>query len=383
MLIAGGGLKQGTTEDTAEIFDPETDRFEPAGNMDAARVSHRTVLLNDGRVMVIGGAQRTGPYDTVEFYNPATETWVSDPFLGSWEKAPPLVQSRAGHTTTLLDGGDLLIAGGRARLDESDIQTLVDFIPATEIYNPSTGESRAVMDMNDPRGGHIAAGLPGGRVLVAGGRQLVIDEEENRKITFIGTAEIYDPADDTWTQVADMTVARWAHTGIALADGTVMVVGGENDDSGPTVEVYDFSTRTWSLLPNLDQRLRDAAVGVLQDGTILVAGGFGSQGPSNSALVHVLGTTQWEYVDRLPEARVGSTMTLLDNGGVLMLGGTGTTKAWIFDGTVGGWLYGGKMFDSRRDHTATLLPDGRVITIGGEARNRAINDSVEIYTPPQ
>ena len=427
VLIAGGGLKQGTTEDTAEIFDHKTDQFEPAGNMDAARVSHRAVLLNDGRVMVIGGAQRTGPYDSVEFYNPATETWVSDPFLGSWEKAAPLVQPRAGHTTTILDDGALLIAGGRARLDESDIQTLVEFIPATEIYDPSTGESRAVADMNDPRGGHIAARLPGGRVLVAGGRQLVIDEEENRKITFIGTAEIYDPVGDTWTQVADMTVARWAHTGIALADGTVMVVGGENDDgkvataevydpdtdtwtevsrmadgrsghsmellpdgrlmvaggSGPTVEVYDFATRTWSLLPNLDQRLRDAAVGVLEDGTILVAGGFGAQGPSNSALVHVLGTTQWEYVDRLPETRVGSTMTLLDNGGILMLGGTGTTKAWIFDGTAGGWLYGGKMFDSRRDHTATLLPDGRVITIGGEARNRAINDSVEIYTPPQ
>ena len=176
-----------------------------------------------------------------------------------------------------------------------------------------------------------------------------------------------------------MADGRSGHSMELLPDGRLMVAGG----SGPTVEVYDFATRTWSLLPNLDQRLRDAAVGVLEDGTILVAGGFGTQGPSNSALVHVLGTTQWDYVDRLPETRVGSTMTLLDNGGVLMLGGTGTTKAWIFDGTVGGWLYGGKMFDSRRDHTATLLPDGRVITIGGEARNRAINDSVEIYTPPQ
>ena len=202
VLIAGGGIQQGTTEDTAEIFDPETDRFEPAGNMDAARVSHRTVLLNDGRVMVIGGAQRTGPYDTVEFYNPATETWVSDPFLGSWEKAPPLVQSRAGHTATILDDGTLLIAGGRARLDETDIQTLVDFIPSTEIYDPSSGESRAVSDMNDPRGGHIAARFPDGRVLVAGGRQLVIDEEETRKITFIGTAEIYDPVSDAWTQAS-------------------------------------------------------------------------------------------------------------------------------------------------------------------------------------
>ena len=393
--------------------------------MDAARVSHRTVVLNDGRVMVIGGAQRTGPYDTVEFYNPTTETWVSDPFLGSWEKAPPLVQSRAGHTTTILDDGTLLVTGGRARLDETDLQTLVEFIPSTEIYDPASGESRAVADMNDPRGGHIAAKLKDGRVLVAGGRKLVIDEEGSRKINFVGTAEIYDPVGDTWTRVADMTAPRWAHTGIELTDGTVIVVGGENDEgkiataevydpafdtwtevsrmadgrsghsmemlpdgrlmvaggSGPTVEVYDFNTRTWSLLPNLDQRLRDAAVGVLEDGTILVAGGFGAQGPSNSALIHELGTTQWTYVDRLPETRVGSTMTLLDNGGVLMLGGTGTTKAWIFDGSVGGWLYGGKMFNSRKDHTATLLPEGRVIAIGGEARNRAINNSVEIYTP--
>ena len=322
VLIAGGGLKQGITEDTAEIFDPETNLFAPAGNMDAARVSHRTIVLNDGRVMVIGGAQRTGPYDSVEFYNPTTETWVSDPFLGSWEKAPPLVQSRAGHTTTILDDGTLLVAGGRARADEKDIQSLVDFIPSTEIYDPASGESRAVADMNDPRGGHIAARLGDGRVLVAGGRKLVIDDEGSRKITFVGTTEIYDPVSDTWTQTADMSGPRWAHTGIALTDGTVMVVGGENDEgkiataevydpasdtwtevsrmadgrsghsmellpdgrlmvaggSGPTVEVYDFDTGTWSLLPNLDQRLRDAAVGVLDDGSILVAGGFGAQG---------------------------------------------------------------------------------------------------------
>jgi hypothetical protein len=156
-----------------------------------------------------------------------------------------------------------------------------------------------------------------------------------------------------------------------------MVAGG----SGPTVEVYDFVTRQWSLLPNLDQRLRDAAVGVLPDGSILVAGGFGAQGPNNAALLHQLGTNEWLYVDRLPETRVGPTMTLLPTGNILMLGGTGTTKAWLFDGAIGGWLYGGKMFDSRKQHTATLLPDGRVIAIGGEARNRAILDTVEIYTP--
>ena len=146
VLIAGGGLRQGETEDTAETFDPETNLFTPAGNMDAARVSHRAVVLNDGRVMVIGGAHRAGPYDSVEFYNPQTEAWVSDPFLGSWEKAPPLVQPRAGHTATLLDDGTLLLAGGRARLDGEDVNTLVDFIPSTEIYDPSSGESRAVAD---------------------------------------------------------------------------------------------------------------------------------------------------------------------------------------------------------------------------------------------
>ena len=276
VLIAGGGLKQGTTEDTAEIFDPEANLFAPAGNMDAARVSHRTVMLNDGRVMVIGGAQRTGPYDTVEFYNPTTETWVSDPFLGSWEKAAPLVQPRAGHTTTILDDGTLLIAGGRARSDKTDVQSPVDFIPFTEIYHPSTGESRAVADMNDPRGGHIAARLGDGRVLVAGGRKLVIDEEGTRKINYVGTAEMYDPVGDTWTRAADMTAARWAHTAIALANGTVIVVGGENEDGKiATAEVYDPSTDTWTEVSRMADGRSGHSMEMLPDGRLMVAGGSG------------------------------------------------------------------------------------------------------------
>lgn len=425
VLIAGGGTEQGTDEDTAEIFDPTINQFAPAGNMDAPRISHRAILLNDGRVMVIGGATRTGPYDSVEFYNADAGTWLSDPFLGSWERAAPLLQPRAGHTTTLLDDGTLLIAGGRARVDESDVGSLVGFISAVEIYDPSTGESRAAADMNGSRGGHVAALLGDGRVLVAGGRRLSIDEEGSRSIGFVASVEIYDPVADTWTRAADMDSPRWAHTITAMDDGSVLVVGGENEDgkvasaerydpaadawvevsrmvdgrsghsmeilpdgrlmvaggSGPTVEVYDFTTREWSLLPNLDQRLRDAAVGVLLDGSIVVAGGFGSQGPVNTALFHTLGSNQWIYVDRLPETRISPTMTRLPDGGILMLGGTGTTKGWIFDGSTGSWLYAGKMFDSRKDHTATLLPDGRVVAIGGEARNRVILNSVEIYTP--
>ena len=83
----------------------------------------------------------------------------------------------------------------------------------------------------------------------------------------------------------------------------------------------------------------------------------------------------------MPEVRTGATATQLNDGRLLLLGGSGTPKAWLFDRALSGWLYAGKMFTERPDHTSTLLPDGRVVVIGGEGRLRNISGGVDIYRP--
>lgn len=74
ILISGGstaGNQLGGTGITAvDIYDPDTNTFSAAAPMHAGRSLHAQLTLRDGRVLVIGGAQRDA-----ELYDPLTNTW--------------------------------------------------------------------------------------------------------------------------------------------------------------------------------------------------------------------------------------------------------------------------------------------------------------------
>ena len=90
--------------DTAEIFDPATNRFTRVGSMHGSRDDHVAVLLRDGRVLTRAvGRALAGPLDTTELYDPRTRTFTQGPRLGV---------ARAAITAALLRDGRVLLAGG-------------------------------------------------------------------------------------------------------------------------------------------------------------------------------------------------------------------------------------------------------------------------------
>ena len=68
-----------------------------------------------------------------------------------------MVAQHLGQTATLLQNGQVLIAGGETA--------------SAELFNPSTGAFTATGSMTVSRSGHTATLLPDGRVLIAGGVQ--------------------------------------------------------------------------------------------------------------------------------------------------------------------------------------------------------------------
>ena len=92
VLVTGGGVGSdtgfGVTQDTypqqtfespsptAELFDPQTETFSAAGNMNTGRSDHTATLLPDGTVLLFGGSHGwSGGYtsdNTAEIYDPAT-----------------------------------------------------------------------------------------------------------------------------------------------------------------------------------------------------------------------------------------------------------------------------------------------------------------------
>lgn len=69
------------------------------------------------------------------------------------------------------------------------------------------------------------------------------------------------------------------------------------------------------------------------------------------------------------ELRFGQAAVLLDDGRVLIVGGTGGSElipdSEIFDPVSNTWEFGGRNVNRRGFATGTLLPDGRVIVVGG------------------
>jgi hypothetical protein len=104
VLIVGGADEREDPSpfDTAEIYDPDTDEFRRTGNLNLARYKLRgtSVLLEDGRVVVAGGA------DVPEVYEPATGGFTR--LSGSFGRTP-LFAAAAG-----VQGG-VLLCGGYSR----------------------------------------------------------------------------------------------------------------------------------------------------------------------------------------------------------------------------------------------------------------------------
>jgi hypothetical protein len=75
------------------------------GSMNNAREDHTaTLLLPNGQVLVAGGFGSAGFLASAELYNPATGTWAA---------TRSMTDARFFHTATLLQNGEVLVAGGQ------------------------------------------------------------------------------------------------------------------------------------------------------------------------------------------------------------------------------------------------------------------------------
>jgi hypothetical protein len=189
-----------------------------------------------------------------------------------WSSTDSLRTARSLHLAALLPGGKVLVAGGYIYAEPY-------FLGSAEIYDPVTGRwSRA--DNLNKRWAHTATLLPTDEVLVA--------EWDS--------AELYDPTTGMWNDTGTLNTSREAYTATLLANGQVLVAGGYNyNDDNPFIsaELYDPTTRTWSRSVNLNAGRYNHTATLLPDGKVLVVGGLDSFGITlNRAELFDLGLTQ-------------------------------------------------------------------------------------------
>jgi Kelch motif/Galactose oxidase, central domain len=228
----------------------------------------------------------------------------------------------------------------------------------------------AAAGMTTLRSLHTATMLANGKVLVAGG-----DDSSGCPTA---SAEIYDPIAGTWTATGGMTVARTSHTATLLSNGTVLVAGGSGSTAArgsgdqASAEIYDPVAGTWIPTGRMTSPRIYHTATLLAEGAVLVAGGMAdSVGIQASAEIYDPVAGKWTAAGRMIVARDYHTATLLPDGTVLLVGGEGgyhvpgTTSAEIYDPAAGTCTATGSMATARYLHTATLLPNGTVLVAGG------------------
>lgn len=185
---------------SAEVYDPASGTFRPAGPMSALRFGGETAtLLSSGQILIVAGYNESGfPEATAELY---------DPTAGSFH-ALGTVSPRSNHTATLLQDGRVLIAGGLSW----SLDTGGSFTASAEIYDPASGRFVSTGSMMIARRSQTATLLPDGRVLIAGGEDDdggigTLDPASTGGLCSLPSAELYDPVSGTFSPTGSMTDA--------------------------------------------------------------------------------------------------------------------------------------------------------------------------------
>jgi hypothetical protein len=350
---------------------------------------HDAVRLKDGRVLVVrpvDDPQRSSPFGNI--YDPKTGTWATTQDHAAWNTLPAVV-----------------LPDGRV-------------LTAYLLFDPATGRSTT------PGGAgyfpftyhrvHSLTALDNGKAVAFGGH--ATGPNEGGAVT--GGGAIFDPGTDKWTFLpAQIGIATAGHTAVKLADGRVLVAGGEYRDGRPhycnyvdgtwfrfdvrsiaEARIYDPAAGTITLVaPMNEPRLEPQGV-LLANGKVLVVGAWRCESRGcplmgceikrneNPAEVYDPVRNTWEAVrapdlDDTPRGLswgIGGVaygpatyyqrqldvvpLVRLPDGNVLRAG----PRPSLFDPNTGRWFAVPDYLAPHRRHaSATLLETGKVLVAGG------------------
>jgi DNA-binding CsgD family transcriptional regulator len=357
---------------------PPTGTWSVTGTLSDYRVDHTATRLDDGTVLVVGGADYVA--------NTRASSEIYDPKSGDWTTASAIGEAREGQSATLLEDGTVLVAGGYLSDPSSNSGPT---LASAEIYDPTTGSWHETSSMSFARAWHTATLLSDGTVLVTGGSGGDAGSGE-RYATLLASAEIYDPRTATWTTVAPMADARRWHTATLLKSGAVLLAGGSraNSTSVAMATIFDPVSRKWSDAGRMGTGRYSHTATLLNDGTVLVAGGYGDLGRQASAEVYHPSTKSWAPIASMAQPRGRATATLLGDGTVLVVGGLAPdlsvaelASAEVYDPRNGKWAVIAPMLQGRAGHTATLLTNGEVLVAGGDESGGGLPEVTFLYDP--
>ena len=272
VYVFGGGTElsdftcQGSTAD-AETFDMR--EWRQAQPMSLPRGGCAAVAIGP-QAYVFGGGQ-----SAVEVYD-----------RGEWRRAGSL---RSTRLVTCMQGvrcpaatkldGLLYLVGGHDSFGA---------LASVHLYIPKTAQVCHLTSMRVPRAGCSCATL-GDLLYVVGGRSGLFACTAG----VYSSVETYDPVDDVWGKVANMSEPRDGCAAVACS-GRLYVLGG-TDESHPlsSVEVFSPADGKWSYVASMSTPRRGLAAVELPGNKILACGGWDGTQLLKSCELYDVELDQW------------------------------------------------------------------------------------------
>ncbi len=221
---------QPTTVSASPVAAAGTSRWQQRAPMQTARAGLGAAAVND-QIYVIAGETSEGITDSVERFDPTTDSW------GSLAPKPTAVADVGAAVV----GGKIYVPGGRLDLDQKRISN------SLEVYDPrhDRWETRAPLPL--PISAYALATFEG-KVFLFGGWD---------GARYLNSVYKYDPEKDQWSELTPMPTAR-AYAGASVIGNEIFVIGGfdgqealaVNEEFSPGYEVGENPWRQRSSLPS-------------------------------------------------------------------------------------------------------------------------------------
>lgn len=346
-------------------------------------------FLADGRLLFVGGTSYYPPRPD-PFYGGLKKAFLFDSFTETWEQLDDMQVGRWYPTLIrLADDRVLALSGLEYRSPTEQPKTNIlkilyelitkirDYIvrvqevfdPRTKTWSPMKPERKLPLY---PRL-HL---LPDGDVFYSG----VFNTHFFTPGRYPSAR--WSPEAQAWTDVGGPHREKNREEGISVLlalrppdyKPEILIAGGGTHNLGRTLMslLHSIGRDSWSSLFSFFTEVQDTVEGI----------DLSTPDP------------RWKSMGSMNQRRVHANGVLLPDGKVLVVGGmssyghgadehTAVLEAEMYDPATDTWTLMATQQKPRLYHsTALLLPDGRVISLGSNPRSKAIEKSIEIFSPP-
>ena len=325
-----------------------------------ARDFHSSVAMQDGSIVLVGGASMG-----IQNMN---DVWLSTNNGTTWTKMPAEDHggaewsAREGHTTVAMPDGSIVLMGGTG---DYPLGMNNDTWKSTD-----TGTTWTRVSTNaawSAREGHTTVAMPDGSIVLMGGEDADNYKNDTWKSTDKGA---------TWTQVNANAgwSARSEQASVVMPDGSIVLMGGQETNWDLKNDVWRSSDdgASWTLMTASaawSPRYGHTSVAI-PDGSIILMGGEDDEGYKNDIWQSTDYGTTWTLITASAawSPRYGHTSVAIPDGSIVLMGGYGDMNdMWRSTDNGATWalVTSSSVWPARSEHTSVVIADGSIVTTGG------------------